>query len=114
MIKPLGNRIFIKKDQQPDKKGSILLIKQDGMYAPPYSGLITGVGDGVEDSDGNEISLTIKPQMFRGYNIDSNKEAMKDFITRVTDLNLEDFTGSISNKQSTPSSTPKKKTPISI
>ena len=51
MIKPLGNRIFIKKDQQPDKKGSILLIKQDGMYAPPYSGLITGVGDGVEDSE---------------------------------------------------------------
>lgn len=75
---------------------------------------ITVGKNGVKDSDGNEISLTIKPQMFRDYNIDSNKEAMKDFITRVTDLNLEDFTGSISNKQSTPSSTPKKKTPISI
>lgn len=74
---------------------------------------ITVGKDGVEDSDGNEISLTIRPQMFTGNNIDSNKKAMKDFITRVTDLNLEDFTGSISKKP-TPSSTPKKKTPISI
>ena len=74
---------------------------------------ITVGKDGVKDSDGNEISLTIRPQMFSDNNIDSNKKAMKDFITRVTDLNLEDFTGSISNKP-TPSSTPKKKTPISI
>jgi hypothetical protein len=74
---------------------------------------ITVGKDGVEDSDGNEISLTIRPQMFTGNKVDSNKKAMKDFITRVTDLNLEDFTGSISNKP-TPSSTPKKKTPISI
>jgi co-chaperonin GroES (HSP10) len=51
MLKPLGNRIFIDKDQQPDQKGSIILIKQDGMYAPPYSGLIIGVGDGVEDKE---------------------------------------------------------------
>ena len=51
MLKPLGNRIFIEKDQQPEKNGSIILLKQDGMYAPPYSGLIIGVGDGVEDSE---------------------------------------------------------------
>jgi len=51
MLKPLGNRIFIDKDQQPDHKGSIILIKQDGMYAPPYSGTIIGVGDGVEDKE---------------------------------------------------------------
>ena len=51
MLKPLGNRIFLKKDEQPDRKGSILLVKQDGMYAPPYSGMIIGVGDGVEDAE---------------------------------------------------------------
>lgn len=51
MLKPLGDRIFLKKDEQPDKKGSILLIKQDGMYAPPYSGMIIGVGSGVEDKE---------------------------------------------------------------
>jgi len=51
MLKPLGNRIFLKKDEQPDRKGSIILVKQDGMYAPPYSGIIIGVGDGVEDKE---------------------------------------------------------------
>jgi hypothetical protein len=74
---------------------------------------ITVGEDGVEDSDGNEMSITIRPQMFSSYNIKSNKKAMKDFITRITDLNLEGFTGSISNN-SIPSSTTKKKTPISI
>ncbi len=51
MIKPLGNRIFLKKDEQPEKKGSIILLKKEGMFAPPYSGMIVGVGDGVEDKD---------------------------------------------------------------
>ena len=51
MLKPLGNRIFLKKDQQPDQKGSIILLKQDGMFAPPYSGMIIGVGNGVEDKE---------------------------------------------------------------
>ena len=51
MIKPLGNRIFLKKDEQPDRKGDIILLKKEGMYAPPYSGTIIGVGDGVEDKE---------------------------------------------------------------
>jgi len=51
MIKPLGNRIFLDKDEQPDKKGSIILLKKEGQFAPPYSGTIVGVGNGVEDTD---------------------------------------------------------------
>ena len=51
MIKPLGNRIFLKKDEQPDRKGDIILLKKDGMYAPPYSGTIIGIGDEVEDKE---------------------------------------------------------------
>jgi co-chaperonin GroES (HSP10) len=51
MIKPLGNRIFLRKDEQPDKTGEIILLKTDGMYAPPYGGTIIGVGDGVEDTE---------------------------------------------------------------
>jgi len=51
MLKPLGNRIFLKKDKQPDRKGNIILLKKDGMFAPPYSGMIIGVGDGVEDKE---------------------------------------------------------------
>ena len=34
MIKPLGNRIFLEKDEQPDRKGSIILLKKEGQYAP--------------------------------------------------------------------------------
>ena len=51
MIKPLGNRIFLNKDEQPEKKGNIILIKKEGQFAPPYSGTIIGVGDGVKDKD---------------------------------------------------------------
>ena len=51
MIKPLGNRIFLKKDEQPETKGSIILLKKEGQFAPPYSGTVIGVGDGVEDND---------------------------------------------------------------
>jgi|TARA_R110002072_G_scaffold63034_20_gene157243 co-chaperonin GroES (HSP10) len=51
MIKPLGNRIFLKKDEQPEKKGDIILLKKDGMYAPPYAGTIIGIGDEVKDKE---------------------------------------------------------------
>ena len=51
MIKPLGNRIFLKKDEQPEKSGEIILLKQEGMFAPPYSGTVVSVGDGVEDKE---------------------------------------------------------------
>jgi len=51
MIKPLGNRIFLKQDPQPEKKGDIILLKKEGMHAPPYSGTIVGIGDAVEDKE---------------------------------------------------------------
>jgi co-chaperonin GroES (HSP10) len=51
MLKPLGNRIFLKKDKQPDRKGEIILLKTDGMYAPPYAGTIIGIGNEVEDKE---------------------------------------------------------------
>ncbi len=51
MIKPLGNRIFIKQDPQPESKGSIILLKKEGKYAPPYAGTIIGIGDGINDND---------------------------------------------------------------
>ena len=51
MIKPLGNRIFLKKDGQPEKRGEIILLKNESTYAPPYSGIITGVGSDIDDKD---------------------------------------------------------------
>lgn len=51
MIKAIKNRIFIKKDELPEKIGSIYVPKTEGQYAPPYSGTIISVGNDIEDDD---------------------------------------------------------------
>ncbi len=51
MIKAIKNRIFLKKDEQPEKIGSIYVPKTEGQYAPPYSGTIISVGEDVKDAD---------------------------------------------------------------
>ncbi len=51
MIKAIKNRIFLKKDEQQEKIGSIYVPKTEGQYAPPYSGTIISVGEDVEDAD---------------------------------------------------------------
>ena len=50
-LKALGNRVFIIKDEQPEMAGSIMLIKKEGEYAPPYSGEVIAVGSEVTDED---------------------------------------------------------------
>lgn len=50
-LKALGNRVFIIKEEQPEMTGSILLIKKDGEYAPPYCGEVISVGKEVTDED---------------------------------------------------------------
>ena len=51
MIKAIKNRIFLKKDELPEKIGSIYIPKTEGQYAPPYSGTVISVGEDVEDKD---------------------------------------------------------------
>jgi|TARA_R110000822_G_scaffold78416_3_gene187852 co-chaperonin GroES (HSP10) len=51
MIKAIKNRIFIKKDELPEKIGNIYVPKSEGQYAPPYSGTILSVGGDIEDED---------------------------------------------------------------
>ena len=51
MIKAIKNRIFLKKDELPDKIGNIYVPKTEGQYAPPYSGTILSVGGDIEDTD---------------------------------------------------------------
>lgn len=51
MIKAIKNRVFLKKDEQPEKIGSIYVPKQEGQYAPPYSGTIISIGPDVKDTD---------------------------------------------------------------
>ena len=45
----LNNRIFLIKDKPINKKGNLFLVKKEGMYAPPYSGVIISVGSNVKD-----------------------------------------------------------------
>ena len=76
MLKPLGDRIFLKKDEQLEKSGSIILIKKDGMHAPPYSGIITVL---FQDLAGNEFK-------YDGNTVFSLRE--KD-ITAIIDKNIQ-------------------------
>jgi co-chaperonin GroES (HSP10) len=54
MIKAIKNRIFLKKDEYPEKIGLIYVPKLEGQYAPPYSGTIISVGSDIEDADYKE------------------------------------------------------------
>lgn len=51
MINAIKNRIFLLKDEYPEKIGLIYVPKLNGQYAPPYSGTVISVGPDVEDKD---------------------------------------------------------------
>lgn len=51
MINAIKNRIFLKKDEQPEKIGLIYVPKLEGQYAPPYSGTIISIGSDITDID---------------------------------------------------------------
>ena len=91
MIKPLGDRIFIKKDEQLEKMGSIILAKKEGMHAPPYSGLITGIGYDVTDSE-YQIGLRVVFHDLAGieykYNNDTIFSLREKDITAIIDKNV--------------------------
>jgi co-chaperonin GroES (HSP10) len=92
MLKPLGDRIFLKKDAQLDKSGSIILLKKEGMHAPPYSGLITGVGSSVKDKD-FKIGVKILFQDLAGseFKYDGNTifSLREEDITAIIDKNVQ-------------------------
>lgn len=51
MINAIKNRIFLKKDEYPEKMGLIYVPKLEGQYAPPYSGHVISVGQDIVDTD---------------------------------------------------------------
>ena len=58
MINAIKNRIFLKKDEQPEKIGLIYVPKLEGQHAPPYSGTIISIGSAITDTDyeiGNRV-----------------------------------------------------------
>jgi len=83
MIKAIKNRIFLKKDEQPEKIGSIYVPKTEGQYAPPYSGTIISVGEDVEDKD-YQVGVRVYFHDLAGTEFEHNGE--KIFSIRENDI----------------------------
>lgn len=57
-IKPLGNRVLIKRSKPLTTKGGILL--PDSAQEKPREGIVISVGPGKWDDQGNQESLSVK------------------------------------------------------
>ena len=93
MIKPIGKRIFLKKDPQPEKKGNIILLKKEGMMAPPYAGTIISVGSDVEDKD-FQIGVKVLFHDLAGLEFMHNEEKIlslreRDITAIILDKNVQ-------------------------
>ena len=71
---------------------SIILIKKEGQFAPPYSGTIIGVGDGVEDKD-FQIGIKILFHDLAGSEFKYNGEKVLSIrerdVTAIIDKNVK-------------------------
>ena len=93
MIKAIKNRIFLKKDEYPEKIGLIYVPKLEGQYAPPYSGTIISVGSEVEDSD-YQIGSRVLFHDLAGTEFELDGEKIfsireNDILAIVEDKNIE-------------------------
>ena len=57
-VKPLWNRLLVKRSQQPIAKGKILL--PDAAQEKPKQGKVIAVGTGSLDKDGNVMPMNVK------------------------------------------------------
>lgn len=57
-IKPLGNRVLIKRSKAPTTKGGILL--PDSAQEKPKEGTVIAVGPGKIDDQGNKEPMQVK------------------------------------------------------
>lgn len=82
-IKPLGNRVLIKRSKAQTTKGGILL--PDSAQEKPKEGVVVNVGPGKRDEDGRLIPMTVKAGdrvLFSSYsgtevkNLDSEDEML--------------------------------------
>jgi co-chaperonin GroES (HSP10) len=93
MIKAIKNRIFLKKDEYPEKIGLIYVPKLEGQYAPPYSGTIISIGSEVEDQD-YQIGMKVLFHDLAGTEFDFNGEKVfsireNDIVAIIDDKNIE-------------------------
>lgn len=57
-IKPLGNRVLIKRSKAPASKGGILL--PDSSQEKPKEGVVVAIGPGKTDDEGKLQPMTLK------------------------------------------------------
>lgn len=57
-IKPLNNRVLVKRSKAQTTKGGIIL--PDTAQEKPKEGEVVAVGPGLRDEDGNVVPLTVK------------------------------------------------------
>jgi co-chaperonin GroES (HSP10) len=93
MIKAIKNRIFLKKDEYPEKIGLIYVPKLEGQYAPPYSGTIISIGSEVEDQD-YQVGMKVLFHDLAGTEFDFNGEKVfsireNDIVAIIDDKNIE-------------------------
>lgn len=93
MIKAIKNRIFLKKDEYPEKIGLIYVPKLEGQYAPPYSGTILSVGSDVEDEDYKEgVKILFHDLAGTEFEVDGEKIFSireNDVLAVVDDKNID-------------------------
>ena len=56
-IKPLGNRVLVKRSEAKTTKGGILL--PDSAQEKPRQGEVVAVGPGALDEEGNKIAMNV-------------------------------------------------------
>jgi co-chaperonin GroES (HSP10) len=93
MIKAIKNRIFLKKDQYPEKIGLIYVPKLEGQYAPPYSGTIISIGSDVIDQD-YQVGMKVLFHDLAGTEFEVNCEKIfsireNDVLAIINDKNIE-------------------------
>jgi co-chaperonin GroES (HSP10) len=93
MIKAIKNRIFLKKDEYPEKIGLIYVPKLEGQYAPPYSGTVISIGSEVEDHD-YQVGIRVLFHDLAGTEFEVNGEKVfsireNDILAIVDDKNIE-------------------------
>lgn len=93
MINAIKNRIFLKKDEYPEKIGLIYVPKLEGQYAPPYSGTILSIGSDIEDNDYIEgVKILFHDLAGIEFEVDGEKIFSireNDVLAIISDKNLE-------------------------
>lgn len=57
-VKPLGNRVLVKRAEAKTSKGGILL--PDSAQEKPKEGVVVAIGEGSRDKDGKLTPLSVK------------------------------------------------------